>query len=189
MSCRYGLHLLEALKVPIGLVNTNWGGVSRPMVSFVSPNCFSCGSGLVSTNGVVCVLSKPWHLHRTPCGCVTTYYAAASPHTRRLALAAGTSIEAWSSPESLAQCRPPSAAPPLPEARAGGGVPGGVQGGGMTTSAPRTQPAPSQLWNAMVTPLLNMTIKGAIWRHAVLRTCRVGGALGVFWSGWPHEHV
>lgn len=61
----------------------------------------------------------------------------------------GTPVEAWSSPDALAKC-------------------------GITDKAPaavhRTHqgqdPSPNQhsvLWNAMIFPFLNMTIKGAIW--------------------------
>jgi sialate O-acetylesterase len=56
----------------------------------------------------------------------------------------GTPVEAWSSPDALAKC-------------------------GIKTK-PRAElreaPSPDQhsvLWNAMVSPLLNMTIKGAVW--------------------------
>ncbi|KAM8903262.1 sialate O-acetylesterase-like [Spinachia spinachia] len=49
----------------------------------------------------------------------------------------GTPVEAWSSPRALRQC--------------------GLQ---QTTSGPKTN---SILWNAMIHPLLNMTIKGAVW--------------------------
>ncbi|XP_052237319.1 sialate O-acetylesterase-like isoform X3 [Dreissena polymorpha] len=71
----------------------------------------------------------------------------------------GTPVEAWSSKDAMAMCASPSVgllqsdAPSIVE-RPNSAVPNfGVA----------DQNTPTQLWNAMINPLLNMTIYGAIW--------------------------
>lgn len=56
----------------------------------------------------------------------------------------GTPVEAWSSPDALSKCKKELEDSPIMS-----------QVGG-----PKQ---PSVLWNAMINPFLNMTIKGAIW--------------------------
>ncbi|CAI8011165.1 Sialate O-acetylesterase [Geodia barretti] len=56
----------------------------------------------------------------------------------------GTPVEAWSSPDALAKCGKYTSS-----RKADGKAPSPDQ--------------PSVLWNAMIYPLLNMTIKGAVW--------------------------
>ncbi|KAG2469711.1 SIAE acetylesterase, partial [Polypterus senegalus] len=61
----------------------------------------------------------------------------------------GTIIEVWSSPRALKKCIPARSLSRLPKVEA----------------APLQ---PSVLWNAMIHPLLNMTIKGVIWYQAMI---------------------
>ena len=56
----------------------------------------------------------------------------------------GTPVEAWSSPDALKMCEKELEGSPIME----------------NVGGPST---PSVLWNAMIYPLLNMTIKGAVW--------------------------
>ena len=56
----------------------------------------------------------------------------------------GTPVEAWSSPDALSKCKKELEGSPIMS---------NVKGPG----------TPSVLWNAMIYPLLNMTIKGAVW--------------------------
>ena len=62
----------------------------------------------------------------------------------------GTPVEAWSSPDALSKCKKELKDSPFMKEQKGVGK---VEGPGN----------PSVLWNAMIHPLLNMTIKGAIW--------------------------
>ncbi|XP_028930847.1 sialate O-acetylesterase isoform X2 [Ornithorhynchus anatinus] len=62
----------------------------------------------------------------------------------------GTPIEAWSSPRSLREC--------------------GLSQGGARPAASAGPSAASVLWNAMIHPLLNMTLKGAIWYQGEANT-------------------
>lgn len=58
----------------------------------------------------------------------------------------GTPVEAWSSPDALAKC--------------------GITDKAVHRTHWKQDPSPNQhsvLWNAMIFPFLNMTIKGAIW--------------------------
>lgn len=61
----------------------------------------------------------------------------------------GTIVQAWSSPDALSKCKPPSPEPNK-----------------VITYTDEDQVNPNQnsvLWNAMIFPFLSMTIKGAIW--------------------------
>ena len=53
-------------------------------------------------------------------------------------------MEAWSSPDALANCKQELEGSPIMSQVEGPGT-------------------PSILWNAMIHPFLNMTIKGAVW--------------------------
>ena len=59
-------------------------------------------------------------------------------------------MEAWSSPDALNKCKNELKGSPIMKSRAGRGKVGGPGD-------------PSSLWNAMIVPFLNMTIKGAVW--------------------------
>ena len=59
----------------------------------------------------------------------------------------GTRVEAWSSPDALKKCQKETEESPMATEP-------------QTTASPND---PSVLWNAMIHPFLNMTIKGAVW--------------------------
>ena len=62
----------------------------------------------------------------------------------------GTRVEAWSSPDALKKCKKETDESLSKERVAEP----------QTTASPND---PSVLWNAMIHPFLNMTIKGAVW--------------------------
>ena len=64
-------------------------------------------------------------------------------------------MEAWSSPEALSKCKTESKSRRLPTKKKAGWGKAERRVGGPGD--------PSVLWNAMIFPFLNMTIKGAIW--------------------------
>ena len=66
------------------------------------------------------------------------------PSHQLLRCRGGTVIQDWSSAEAMAACEPPN--------QGDGGVESGVESGVST-----------HLFNAMIAPLLNTTIAGAIW--------------------------
>ena len=102
----YGRQLHLARKVPIGLINTNWGG---------------------------------------------------------------SYIEDWSSDEALAKC----------DSSQVGGIGDCHPGMGHT--------CPAQLWNAMVVPLLRITIRGAVWYQGesnVMRPAKYACQLGAMLTSW-----
>ncbi|XP_061870055.1 sialate O-acetylesterase [Colius striatus] len=86
----------------------------------------------------------------------------------------GTPIEAWSSPRALRACglHGESSSPALPS------PPRRVHG----------PQAPSVLWNAMIHPLLNMTLRGVAWyqgeANAVLHTERYSCAFPALIADW-----
>jgi sialate O-acetylesterase len=67
----------------------------------------------------------------------------------------GTPVEAWSSPDALSKCKTELEDSPIMSQVGGPG-------------------APSVLWNAMINPLLNMTIKGAIWYQGEANAGKLG---------------
>lgn len=70
----------------------------------------------------------------------------------------GTPVEAWSSPDALSMCsEKPKTTPPK----------GSLQ----------NQDSPSALWNAMIYPFLNMTVKGAAWYQGEANAANIGSSI------------
>ncbi|XP_076444485.1 sialate O-acetylesterase-like [Babylonia areolata] len=124
-------HVKSATRLDDVTVDQPWTAPTRATLSEFSAVCFLFAEYL-----------QP-HVN-WPIGLVGTYWG-------------GTSIEAWSPPESTTACP----APPL----------------GHSHCCPHE---PQVLWNAMLAPLLSMTIKGALWyqgeanvRHPTEYSCQM----------------